>query len=133
MTTLLPRRAPGTAPAPAGVEVDAVGEVAVVRCSGDLDLAALAPLSDAVRTALATRPTGLVMDLSGVGFCDTVGLRLLLSTAAKGRAQGCAVGLAGPRPAVAEFLARVCADRALPSYADVGDAIEGLMFAADWR
>jgi anti-sigma B factor antagonist len=133
MTTLLPRRAPGTEPAPLDVRVDAVGEVAVVRCAGDLDMAAVSAVSDAVRTALAGRPIGLVLDLAAVGFCDTVGLRLLLSTAAKGRAQGCAVGLAGARPAVAEFLVRVCADRALPSYADVGDAIEGLMFSGDWR
>jgi anti-sigma B factor antagonist len=133
MTTLLPQRVPGTVPAPASVAVHAVGEVAVVRCAGDLDLAALEPVGAAVRTALATRPTGLVLDLGAVDFCDTVGLRLLLSTAAKARAQGCSVGLAGVRRPVAEFLVRVCADRSLPSYADVGDAIEGLMFSGEWR
>jgi anti-sigma B factor antagonist len=133
MTTLLPTRVPGTEPVPAGAGVNHVGEVAVVRCTGDLDLAALETVAEAVRNALATRPTGLVLDLGGVGFCDTVGLRLLLSTAAKARAQGCSVGLAAVRPGVAEFLTRVCADRSLPSFADVADAIEGLMFAGDWR
>lgn len=130
--TLLPIRPPG-APAPCAVTVQAVGEVAVLRCSGDLDLAGVEPVSNAVREALATRPVGLVLDLSGVAFCDTVGLRLLLSTAAKARLQGCATALAGVQPLVAEFLARVCADRTLQSYADVAEAIEGLMFSAAWR
>jgi anti-anti-sigma factor len=131
--TLLPRRAPGAPAVPAEATVNPVGEVAVVRLAGDLDIAAIERLTAAVRDALAPRPTGLVLDLSGVGFCDTVGLRLLLSTASKARAQGCVAGVAGMRPAVAEFLTRVCADRALPAFADVGDAIEGLMFARDWR
>ena len=133
MTTLLPSRLPGAAPVPLRVTPATVGEVAVLRCAGDLDLAALSPVSDAVRAALATRPTGLVLDLTDVAFCDTVGLRMLLSTAAKARAQGCAPGIAGLQPAVAEFLARVCADRALPSFPDVSAAIEGLMFSGDWR
>jgi anti-anti-sigma factor len=113
--------------------VAAVGEVAVVRCTGDLDLAAVPTLAEAVTEALASRPTGLVLDLTDVAFCDTVGLRLLLSTATHGRAQGCAVGLTGTQPAVAEFLARVCADRTLPSYDSLADAIEGLMFSSTWR
>jgi anti-sigma B factor antagonist len=133
MTTLLPRRAPGMAPAPVTVAVNAVGEVGVVRCAGDLDLAALDTVAAAVREALAPRPIGLVLDLAAVPFCDTVGLRLLLSTAAKARAQGCAIALTGLQPPVADFLTRVCADRTLPSFADVSAAIEGLMFSAEWR
>lgn len=131
--TLLPTRTPGAVPVPVAVAWQAVGEVAVLRCVGDLDLAALEPVSHAVRAALAARPVGLVVDMSGVGFCDTVGLRLLLSTASKARAQGCAPALAAVQPPVAEFLARVCADRALPAYADVAAATEGLMLSAVWR
>lgn len=119
--------------APAAVSVTSVGEIAVLRCSGDLDLAAVDTVAPAVRAALADRPAGLVLDLSGVVFCDTVGLRLLLSAAGRARSQGCSTGVAGLRPQVADFLARVCADRALPVYADVAAAVEGLMFARDWR
>lgn len=133
MMTLLPTRAPGAEPVPIEVTHHPVGEVALLRCTGDLDVAGLEPIAAAVAQALESRPIGLVLDLSGVAFCDTVGLRLLLSTAAKARAQGCAPALAGLRPAVQEFLVRVCADRTLPAYPDVADAIEGLMFSADWR
>ena len=131
--TLLPTRPPGDAPVPCQVAFHAVGEVAVLRCTGDLDLASLEPVSTAVRTALETRPVGLVVDLSGVTFCDTVGLRLLLSTSSRARSQGCATALASVQPPVADFLARVCADRTLPAYEDVAAAIEGLMFSAAWR
>jgi anti-sigma B factor antagonist len=133
MTTLLPRRVPGAAPVPVAVRADVVGEIAVVRLTGDLDLAAVEPVSAAVRRALAERPSGLVLDLADVPFCDTVGLRLLLSTAGKARAQGCSCAVAALRPAVADFLVRVCADRSLAAYRDVGDAIEGLMFSREWR
>jgi anti-anti-sigma factor len=133
MTTLLPSRLPGAAPVPAAMTANRIGEVAVVRCSGDLDLAALETFGAAIGEALGDRPTGLVLDLADVSFCDTVGLRLLLSTASKARAQGCSIALASVQPQVAEFLARVCAERALPAYAGIADAIEGLMFAGDWR
>lgn len=133
MTTLLPSRVPGAEPVPARLSANRIGEVSVVRCAGDLDLAAVEAFGNAVDEALRDRPTGLVLDLAQVGFCDTVGLRILLSTAAKARRQGCSIGLAGVRRPVAELLARVCADRALPAYADVADAIEGLMFSGDWR
>lgn len=105
----------------------------MLRLTGDLDLAALDPVGNVVRDALADRPVGLVLDLGEVAFCDTVGLRLLLSTAAKARAQGCAPALANVRRPVADLLTRVCADRALPAYPDVSEAIEGLMFSAEWR
>ena len=131
MTTLLPTRA--TAPVPVSITARAVGEVAVLRIAGDLDVAGLEPVAAAVRTALEPRPVGLVLDLSAVPFCDTVGQRLLLSTSAQARKQGCATALAGVQGPVADFLVRVCADRSLPSYRDVSDAIEGLMFSAAWR
>jgi len=133
MQTLLPRRHPGAAPVPAHLSARRIGEVAVVRCAGDLDLAAVESFGNAVRDALEDRPTGLVLDLAEVAFCDTVGLRILLSTAAKARAQGCSFGLAGLQRPVADLLGRVCADRTLPVYADVADAIEGLLLSGDWR
>lgn len=133
MTTLLPTRAPGAEAVPVSVTWREVGEVAVVTVTGDLDIAGIAPVGSVVREALATRPIGLVLDLAGVPFCDTVGLRLLLSSAAQARAQGCAPAVTGVQRRVAEFLSRVCADRTLPGYPDVSAAIEGLMFSAEWR
>ena len=132
-STLLPTRAPGVAAVPVAVAGRSIGEVAVLHCEGDLDLAAVDAVTAAARDALAGLPAGLVLDLSGVTFCDTVGLRTLLSTAARARAQGSSLALAGVRPHVAEFLARVCADRTLPSYRDVGEAVDALSLAGDWR
>ena len=133
MTTSLPCTRPDSSAVPIAAHTRVVGEVAVVHLSGELDLAAVDRVTAAVADALATRPTGLVLDVSEVPFCDTVGLRVLLSAAGRAHAQGCAIGLAGVQPAVADLLARVCAERVLPGYADLGAAIEGLMFAGDWR
>jgi anti-anti-sigma factor len=110
-----------------------IGDAVVLRCTGDLDLAAVAPMAGAVRRALAERPAALVLDLGGVEFCDTVGLRVLLSAAGRARGQGCTLALAALRPAVADLLVRVCADRSLPSYADAGAALDALTAARMWR
>jgi anti-sigma B factor antagonist len=110
-----------------------IGEVVVLRCDGDLDLSAVDAVAAAARETLAGLPAGLVLDLSGVTFCDTVGLRTLLSTAARARAQGCPIALAGVRTNVAEFLGRVCADRTLPAYDDVTAAVDALYVSRAWR
>lgn len=133
MTTSPLCSTPASSGVPVAVAARNVGEVAVVHLRGDLDLAAVDRVTAATTAALADRPTGLVLDVSDVTFCDTVGLRVLLSTAAKAREQGCALGLAGPPPALADLLARVGADRVLPGYPDLGAAIEGLMFAGTWH
>jgi anti-anti-sigma factor len=129
----LPRRTPGAEPRPVTVTAHPVGDAVVLRCAGDLDVAAVAPMADAVRRALADHPAALVLDLDGVHFCDTVGLRVLLSAAGRARNQGCALALAALRPAVADLLVRVCVDRALPSYADAGAALDALTAARAWR
>jgi anti-anti-sigma factor len=132
-TTLLPRRTPGTDSLPVTVTARPVGDAVVLCCAGDLDVAAVAPMADAVRRALADHPAALVLDLDGVEFCDTVGLRVLLSAAGRARNQGCLLALAALRPPVADLLVRVCADRALPSYADAGAALDALTAARAWR
>jgi anti-sigma B factor antagonist len=54
--------------------------VPVVRVSGELDISTVAQLCRAIATAAAggARPPRLVVDLIGLEFCDSTGLRALI-------------------------------------------------------
>ncbi|MCX2185765.1 STAS domain-containing protein [Streptomyces sp. SKN60] len=53
-------------------------EDTVLLClTGELDLATAPLVDQAVTTALAASPRGLLLDLTGLTFCDGTGLRAL--------------------------------------------------------
>ena len=54
--------------------------IAVLKVGGDIDLAAVPALEAAIEEALIPKPTGLVIDLSGVGFLASAGLQTLVAT-----------------------------------------------------
>ncbi|MFE9423690.1 STAS domain-containing protein [Kitasatospora sp. NPDC006697] len=63
------------------VEIRQEGERAwVCALAGDLDVETLQPAAQALRTLLERRPSKVVVDLRGVGFCDSSGLNLLLKS-----------------------------------------------------
>ena len=55
--------------------------VSVIELAGDLDLAGVQRLEAAFATAEANRPPALVLDLSGVQFMDSSGLRSVIVAA----------------------------------------------------
>lgn len=67
------------------VDVEIAGELAAVRIAGELDIGSEHLLTDAIGCVAArtTRPPGqVVLDLSGVTFCDVAGLRAIENSAA---------------------------------------------------
>jgi anti-sigma B factor antagonist len=54
--------------------------IAVVTVGGDVDLATVSALEAAIDEALLSKPTGLVIDLSDVGFLASAGLQALVAT-----------------------------------------------------
>lgn len=54
--------------------------IAVLKVGGDIDLATVPALEAAIDEALVPRPTGLVIDLSEVGFLASAGLQALVAT-----------------------------------------------------
>jgi anti-anti-sigma factor len=54
------------------------GSSAAVTCTGDLDLATCDELTRAVDGVLSRHPDAVSLDLAGVGFVDSTGLRCLL-------------------------------------------------------
>lgn len=73
----------------------------VCRIFGDLDLDTVGAARAALDRALESRPPILVVDLSGVGFCDSSGLNLLLQARYEAEAAGVTMRLASPAVAVA--------------------------------
>ncbi len=53
---------------------------AIVTVSGEIDLATVATLNDAITEAFTHQPTALVVDLSAVGFLASAGLQTLVIT-----------------------------------------------------
>ena len=57
------------------------GEVAVVACSGDVDLVRAPSLRTELMAAVDNRHAGLVLDLTGVTYIDSAGVNVLFEVA----------------------------------------------------
>lgn len=68
----------------------------VLQVSGELDLATVPVLRDAVGKALAEAPRVLLVDLTPTLFLDSTGCRELVRTAKAGSAAGVAVEVVAP-------------------------------------
>lgn len=88
------------------VEIDADrsdGEV-VVTPAGELDLAAAPELEARLAEAESAAPKLIVVDMAGVGFIDSTGLRVLLGAAAQARERGGRFQLSAPTEQVSKLL-----------------------------
>ncbi len=73
--------------------------------AGEIDLYTAPRLHDELATALAGgMAVRIVVDLSGVEFCDSTGMNVLLAAQRRARDSGGDLQLAGPRPAVKKVL-----------------------------
>jgi anti-sigma B factor antagonist len=80
------------------------GGHAVVTATGELDLYTAPRLQAALAGLLREQATRIVVDMSGVEFCDSTGMNVLLSAMKRLKEQGGALELAAPRPAVQRIL-----------------------------
>jgi len=81
------------------------GDRTVVTVSGEIDLYTVPRLHGELSSALAGGgPVRLVVDMTGVDFCDSTGMNVLLAAHRKAREQGGDLELAGPRPTVRKIL-----------------------------
>lgn len=82
----------------------------VLTIRGELDIAATAALRDQIAIALKNTTTPVIIELSGVSFCDASGLALLVG--ARRRAKPHRLTLAAPRRNVHKLLRITGLDRA---------------------
>jgi anti-anti-sigma factor len=97
----------------------------VIAVRGELDIATTAALRGRILTLLKDTTTPLVIDLSGVSFCDASGLALLVGTQRRARLHGLTVTLAAPRPSVSKLLRITGLDRAFAIHSTVASAQRG--------
>lgn len=76
----------------------------VIAVHGELDIATTASLRNRILTILKDTATPVIIDLSGVSFCDASGLALLVGAQRRARLHGLTITLAAPRPNVAKLL-----------------------------
>jgi anti-anti-sigma factor len=72
------------------LEVETVEEEGLVRLllRGELDLSTVSKVEEELRKAEAAEPGLLVLDLSGLNFLDSTGLRLIVTADQRAREQG---------------------------------------------
>jgi len=81
------------------------GEYVVMSVHGEIDLYTVPRLHRELDNVLASAdPVRLIVDLSGVDFCDSTGVNVLLGAHRKAREKGGDLELASPRPAVRKIL-----------------------------
>ena len=71
------------------VESRRMSDDAVLTLAGELDLSTVAQLRLAVTDALGQNPTRIVLDFTGVTFCDSQGLSTLIGLSRDLTAQKC--------------------------------------------
>ena len=99
--------------------------IAVLRAPGELDLATADRLA-AQGCALAIHAGLLLLDLTGLSFCDARGLSAFVRIANEADRAGCRLALIAPQPPVAKVL-RICRlDQRLPVFATTDHALAGL-------
>jgi anti-sigma B factor antagonist len=83
----------------------AEGDRVIVALSGEIDLYTAPRLQSQLAAALNTEhAVRLVVDMSGVDFCDSTGMNVLLGAQRMARERGGDLELSAPRPAVLKIL-----------------------------
>jgi anti-anti-sigma factor len=101
----------------------------VMTVRGELDMATTAALRDQIVALLRETAAPVIIDLSGVAFCDASGLALLVGAQRRAKLHGVAVVLAGPRQNVSKLLRITGLDRAFTIYPTLAAARLGERFA----
>jgi anti-anti-sigma factor len=90
------------------------GVVHTISLSGELDLATATALQDELTLVEAGDASSIILDLSGLAFIDSTGIRLLLRAATRSRADSQRLTLLRGGPAVQRALQITAVEDQLP-------------------
>ncbi|WP_329459573.1 STAS domain-containing protein [Streptomyces sp. NBC_01497] len=94
----------------------------VVSIQGDLDMHAAGDLHNEAGDLLTTHPL-MIMDLSGITFCDSSGYNALLRLRRRAGEAGGQLVLAAPPPTVSRLLALTGAEEVFDVYSSRAEAL----------
>ena len=104
--------------------------IEIVRMPAELDLTTSEGAVEQGCAAMARPVRLLLLDLTGLSFCDARGLSAFVRIANHADAAGCGFGLIAPRPPVRKILRISGLDSRMPVFATVDDAGALLMAMA---
>ncbi|WP_405021664.1 STAS domain-containing protein (plasmid) [Kitasatospora sp. NBC_00070] len=105
--------------------VDVPGQARVVRLAGETGLAQRDRLGQALAAALREPPPLLVVDLSGLAFCDSTGLSALIRLRLATEDVGTTLVLAAPSRPVIRLIRSVCAEEMFVVHGSIAAALAG--------
>jgi anti-anti-sigma factor len=97
--------------------------VTIARLEGELDIATTPTLRERLLGVFRPGVRLLIIDLSGVSFCDVSALAVLVGTQRRATGLGVTVRLASPRPQMAKLLRVTGLDQCFTIYATLDDAL----------
>jgi anti-anti-sigma factor len=103
--------------------LDRPGDTVVLTLRGDLDIDTAPGLHTALEQVLERPHPKVVVDLSGVAFCDSIGLSALVLGHRRAAGQGGWLRLAAPSEWLRQLLGTVGLTKHLAVHADVATAL----------
>jgi len=104
--------------------------VITIVLTGRMDIAGTQEIEQQFTTLAAGRKALVAVDLSGVSFLASIGMRTLVSSARAQMNRGGAMALVNPGPMVNQALIAAGLDSLIPIYPDIEQASRGLQAAA---
>ncbi|MFD0687828.1 STAS domain-containing protein [Actinomadura fibrosa] len=101
-------------------------EIPVVGVAGDLDYHTASELRKALETVSFPAGSGVVIDLSGLAFCDSTGITVLIAAYRRAQAAGSALLLAGANADLVQVLRIIGLEEIFSLHPTVDDAIGAL-------
>ncbi|MBO2452146.1 STAS domain-containing protein [Actinomadura barringtoniae] len=108
------------------VQVTKLAVYALVTAVGSIDFGSHRTMSDRLHDALDMTRVAVIVDLSGVDFCDSSGLNSLARGASQARARGLTLVAVGLQGRVERLFAVTHLDRALFAHPTLEDAVRWL-------
>jgi anti-anti-sigma factor len=102
----------------------------LVEITGEADVTNRDELRGILDTEVAQQPGMLILDLSGLRFMDSSALHVILQANRALDRQGGVMALVAPQEAVAKMLRLTTADRLVPVFGSVAEAVAGLVAEA---
>jgi anti-sigma B factor antagonist len=106
------------------VKTQNYNDVAVVELQGELDGDSSELFQNTITDIVATHKTGIVLDMSDIGFIDSTGLEQLLCVRDYCSENDCQLRLAGLNETLMKILEVTRLENEFESYAELSEAVK---------